>query len=285
MKPPASPERFAAVRALCAQFDWLDATPSTNDDAAAAARAGAADFTVFATENQTAGRGRLGRTWAATSGKSLAVSVIVRPSELLAERPDALAWLPLMAGLAMARAVKAELEALLPGEDAEERAELGEPTERRRSQLKWPNDVLIDGFKVSGILTELIADANAVVIGAGVNLSLDEHDLPTLTSTSLQLVTGIAPDTERVLARYLTELIELYELFIRHSGDSEASGIRGLVLGACDTIGREVRILLPGDTELIGRAETLDESGRIIVRDAAGAAHAVAAGDVTHLRL
>ncbi|HLP23249.1 MAG TPA: biotin--[acetyl-CoA-carboxylase] ligase [Microbacteriaceae bacterium] len=271
-----SPCDFHKSAALVERFLWLPETGSTNDDASALARQGAPDFTVVVTDTQTAGRGRLGRVWTARSGKTLAISVLLRPTELF-ERPDSLAWLPLLAGVAMSRAVRAELDALLTHEP-EERAPL-------EVSLKWPNDVLIHGFKVSGILTELVADESAVVIGSGINLTLDEHDLPTLTSTSVLLASGAQPDADRLLSAYLQELRRLTTTLREHAGNAETSGLRALVEASCGTIGQSVRVELPGGQELHGTAEGIDAAGRVSVRDSSGVVRFIAAGDVTHLRL
>lgn len=256
-------------------------TGSTNDDLVTLARNDndpAPHFTVVVTDNQTAGRGRLGRTWMSTSGKSLAVSVLIRATELF-RTPETLGWLPLIAGLSMTRAVQLELQHLTAPSDEEFASEYPVAT------LKWPNDVLINGFKVSGILTEVLSDQRAVVVGAGVNLTLDEHDLPTLTSTSLLLASGQRPDPDRVLASYLAALRERVGRFIGKGGDAQSSGILEEAIEICRTLGASVRVDLPGDQALYGVAETLDPTGRLIVRDVTGAPHAVAAGDVTHLRL
>jgi BirA family biotin operon repressor/biotin-[acetyl-CoA-carboxylase] ligase len=201
---------------------------------------------------------------------------------------DRFGWFPLLAGAAMTIAVRAEVEAsLLEAAAAGTPAAAPDDGEHPAHEvtLKWPNDVLIDGYKVSGILSELLPDAHGLVIGAGLNLSLDEHDLPTLTSTSLLLVTGRAPEADAVLARYLTELARLTAAFLAADGDPVASGLQGAVTGLCGTLGSKVRVQLPGGTDLVGIAIALDESGRLIVEDqATGEPQAVAAGDVTHLR-
>jgi len=151
-------------------------------------------------------------------------------------------------------------------------------------ELKWPNDVLVSGFKVCGILSELLPDTGAVVVGAGLNLTLDEHDLPTLASTSLLLVTGVQPDADAVLADYLGTFLGLLRAFSEHRADAAASGIADRVNTLCGTLGSEVRVELPGGRELIGVAERLDRDGRLVVRDRNGEPQSVAAGDVTHLR-
>ncbi|MGW9629762.1 biotin--[acetyl-CoA-carboxylase] ligase [Agromyces sp. NPDC055520] len=288
-------------RAAVSRFEFRDEVGSTNDELREAAggsdAAGWRHGSVLVTDNQTQGRGRLGRVWLAPTGKTLAISVLLRP-ELEgggALPPDAYGWIPLIAGAAMTEAVRRAIPAPPPPEPDSR----PEPVEARGTaddsggvevELKWPNDVLVSGYKICGILCELLpstgsGSGEAVIVGAGLNLTLDEHDLPTLTSTSLLLVTGERPDADAVLADYLGTLLELVDRFIRWGGDAEASGIAARVTELCGTIGSEVRVELPGDRELLGRAERLDADGRLVVIDREnGEPWSVAAGDVTHLR-
>ena len=254
-------------RAVAPHLELLPEVGSTNAELVARASAAGADlpdFSVIGTPSQTAGRGRLGRVWVAPPGKTLAVSVLLRPA---AGATDGLGWLPLLAGLAMTRALTA-----LVADHA--------------VTLKWPNDVQVDGLKVSGLLAELVPTGGAVVIGAGVNLTMTAEELPTPISTSLTLVGVDEADLlDRALAGYLGELRELYERFAGAGLDAAASGLRAEVTRACSTIGRNVRVELPGGGDLYGEAVDIDELGRLVVRGLADARpHAVAAGDVTHLR-
>lgn len=303
-------------RAAVPRFEFRDEVGSTNDELRAAASGpDAAEWghgAVIVTDNQTHGRGRLGRVWLAPTGKTLAISVLLRP-ELDGGAPlppDAYGWIPLIAGAAMTEAVRRAVEPHLtqaaavesPSSplDAREPAPSA-PRRRRRSQveeaeaqddsggvevlLKWPNDVLVSGYKICGILSELLPESGAVIVGAGLNLTLDEHDLPTLTSTSLLLVTGVQPDADAVLADYLGTFLEMFDDFVRSGADAAASGISARVAELCGTIGSEVRVELPGDRELLGRADRLDVDGRLVVIDHEnGEPWSVAAGDVTHLR-
>lgn len=158
--------------------------------------------------------------------------------------------------------------------------------------LKWPNDVQVRGLKVSGILSELVDDGRAVVIGAGLNLAIPADALPTPVSTSLGLhspsVDGGAAEgdvlADVALLRYLEHLESLVTLWLEHSGDPESSGIRSELVEACTTLGEQVRVQLPDDRDLLGTATGIDVDGRLIVAGDDGAQHAVAAGDVTHLR-
>jgi BirA family biotin operon repressor/biotin-[acetyl-CoA-carboxylase] ligase len=274
---------FPISSGLGARFEYLDEAGSTNDVLVTRATGPDAlawpDLSVIVTDNQTRGRGRLGRSWLAPSGKSLAISVLLRPR--LADGPlpvNRYGWFPLLAGAAMTAAVRGVLDAAA--------APAGEEDAPRHDVvLKWPNDVLIDGYKVSGILSELLPDASGLCIGSGLNLALDEHDLPTLTSTSLLLVTGGAPDADAVLAAYLTELRTLTEAFLAAGADPVASGLHARVTELCGTLGSAVRVELPGGQDLVGTARALDPDGRLIVEDQdTGELQAVAAGDVTHLR-
>ena len=253
---------------------------STNDDLVARA-ADADEFAVQMTTSQTAGRGRLGRVWVAPPGQTLAASLLLKP-RLADGQPlslDRFGWLPLLAGLAMTRAISA----LLP---------------ETRVALKWPNDVQIEGKKVAGLLAELLPTATGVVIGSGVNLAIPESDLPTPVSTSLGLHgpvlvsdgavvgTTLTGDDliDAVLGGYLEEFRRLYSDYLGAGGDAAASGLHTAVTAACSTLGQSVRVELPGGENLLGTATGLDPYGRLLVRPANGAVVAVAAGDVTHLR-
>jgi BirA family biotin operon repressor/biotin-[acetyl-CoA-carboxylase] ligase len=277
---------LAQTRALVPNLIWRASCPSTNTEliaiaaaasssaaaapvAAAAAVVGAGgllDFSVVATAEQTAGRGRLGRVWSAPAGGALAVSVFLRHQGSV--QPQRLGWLPLVAGVAMVRAVRA-----LGVTDA---------------GIKWPNDVLVDGLKLSGILTELTPEG--VVVGAGLNLALSQAELPVPTATSLSLQ-GVSTDAtliDRALASYLRELRGL----VQHWREvTAAAELRPLVETELQTLGRAVRVDRPGRVVLVGSAEGLDDDGRLRVRvlsvdsgEPAGSVTAVAAGDVTHLR-
>lgn len=257
-------------RSVARRLLWRESSASTNAELVAlAADPEVPDLTVLATDDQSAGRGRLDRSWLAPPGSALAISVLLRP-RLPGGEPmplERFGWIPLAAGLAMGAA----LEAVAPG--------LG-------ARLKWPNDVLVGGRKICGVLAELVPATGAVVVGAGVNTAMRRDQLPVPTATSLavegvRVPPGLADD---LLAGYVARLRALVAEYAAHGGDAEASGLRELAVAACSTTGREVRIELPGGAEpLRGIATGIDESGRLEVR-ARGAVVAVAAGDVTHVR-
>lgn len=253
------PVDFRRSRAIVPVLEVLPEAGSTND--VLSARAGdLPDLAVLVTDNQTGGRGRLGRQWVTPPGTALAISVLLKPVGL---PPASFGWFPLLAGLAMSRA----LGRFVPG----------------GVQVKWPNDVLIEGDKVCGILAELLPGMSGLVIGAGVNLAQTREELPTETSTSLALAGAHGVDPDAVLSAYLIQLSTLYRDFLSAGGDPVRSALRDEVAEACHTIGRSVRVQLPSGQDLLGTAVGIDEDGRLIVESETGRT-AVAAGDVTHLR-
>jgi len=246
--------------ALAARMEWLDRTGSTNADLAARAADGRPAWSVLVTDTQTAGRGRLGRAWTAPPGASLAISVLVRPRV----PPERFGWLSLLAGAAMADALSAA------GVDA---------------RVKWPNDVLIAGRKVCGLLAEALPGGAGAVLGAGLNHRLTEDDLPVPTATSLAIEGG-PTDPDALVAGWLERLQALVAAFEAADGDPDASGIRAAVVARCETIGRRVRVTLPGGEAVTGVATGIDRDGRIEVAtgDPIRATTAIATGDVEHLR-
>jgi BirA family biotin operon repressor/biotin-[acetyl-CoA-carboxylase] ligase len=259
------PLRESAIRAALvgAGSPWTDVrvveeTASTNADVAAAARAGAPAGLVVAAELQTAGRGRAGRVWQAPARSGLAVSVLLRPT---APR-DTWGWLPLIAGLAVVGPLSA-----MSGLD------LG---------LKWPNDVLVGGErKLAGLLAEVVDDA--VVVGLGLNVSLRADELPVPTATSLVLEGSDVVDRDPVLRAVLRGLADRYRAFESAGGDAAAAGLVEAYRSTCRTLGRQVRVELPGERTLLGEAVDVDDAGRLVLRTADGMT-TLAAGDVVHLR-
>ena len=231
-------------------------TLNTIDDVAAAARSGAPEGTVHTTDTQTAGRGRLGRPWVSPTGSGVIVSLLLRPDAVPARR---WVWLPLLVGLAVDATVR----------------ECGVA-----SGLKWPNDVLVDGRKLAGILLERIETPQgaAAIIGVGLNVSLRREELPVDTATSLVLEGATEIDRTIVLRRFLRNLEALYRAWSAAGGDP-ASGIRDSYVRRCVTLGTRVRVSLPDGGSLEGQATGIDELGRLLVDG-----RAISAGDVTHVR-
>ena len=258
--------RAAVVRpgGLWRSVEAIPVTGSTNADLLARAAAGEPEGAVLAAERQSAGRGRLGRTWVSPPRAALTFSVLLRPAAVPRAR---LGWLPLLAGVAVAAAIRD-----VTGLDA---------------RLKWPNDVLIGPGKVGGILAESAGDA--VVAGIGVNVSTGPAELPppgpgALAATSLGLEGAASLDRARLLAEILAGLERRYRAWCQVFGDTERSGLRAEYTGLCATLGRRVRVELPGGRRLGGLAAALDEDGRLLVSVPPDADLPVAAGDIVHLR-
>ncbi|MFC4222917.1 biotin--[acetyl-CoA-carboxylase] ligase [Lysinibacter cavernae] len=248
---------------VATNLTWLSSVGSTNSELAARAQAAAhplRDRTVIATDNQTGGRGRLDRVWIAPSGTSLAVSVLIRP----AKHNSQVSLLPLIAGSALAAAVREQL-----------------PT--REVAVKWPNDVLVEGKKISGILCEIAPDGS-VIVGAGLNLSMTDAQLPVPTATSLVLNGAKNPQVDTVLASYLGHLFSLTdELFA--STPSGSAPTLNRVRADSATLGTAVTAHLPGGSSVTGEAIDLDGDGHLIVRSGVdGSSVTVVAGDIIHLR-
>ena len=249
---------FSRSSAIAARIEELPSTGSTNADLRArAGEAGWPHLSVLLTRNQTAGRGRLDRTWVAPAGSSLAISVLLR--ELPAD-PGARGWIPLAAGLAMAEAVAAQLH-------------------DHEVTVKWPNDVLVDGRKICGILAEATTDA--VIVGSGVNTAMTPEQLPVPTATSFTVL-GTEVDDDRLLSDYL-RVLDGHLVALAAADDAVVSGLHAAVTDRCATLGLAVRASMPAGRVLEGTATALDREGRLLV-SVDGVEHAISAGDVVHVR-
>lgn len=250
------PGRYAAVTVV-------PSTGSTNADLSAAAGDGAADRTVLIADEQTAGQGRLARTWTSPPGTGLYLSVLLRPNVMPTPR---LGWLALLTGVALVRTAR------FAGASA---------------ALKWPNDLLLglDRYKGAGVLAEVRGDA--VILGVGLNVDSTPADLPVgaggLPATSLANAGATVLDHTDLAARLLTELADLDDAWRASAGDPYASGLYAEYQGNCDTVGQRVRVELPGG-ELTGIATRLSDDGTLVIKTDDGTEQAVSAGDVVHLR-
>ncbi|MFD1542227.1 biotin--[acetyl-CoA-carboxylase] ligase [Nonomuraea guangzhouensis] len=235
----------------------VESTGSTNADLAQAAKEGAEEGLVLVAESQLAGRGRLTRTWTAPPRSGLTVSVLLRPEVPIARQ----GWLALLFGVAAASAVRRLAEVDV--------------------RLKWPNDLLIGEHKLAGILAERAEDA--VVIGMGLNVSLKPAELPVETATSLAIEQAACVDRDPLLRAVLREVERHYRDWSEAGGDADACGLRAAYQASSATIGRQVRVELPGDRVLVGQATGIDQAGHLqMIAD--GRTHALSAGDVVHVR-
>lgn len=269
-RPPlnATALRRALVRpgGLWTALDVVPSTGSTNSDLAARAAEGLPEGAVLVAEEQSQGRGRLGRTWSAPARSGIFFSVLLRPGrDVPAERWG---WLPLLTGVALATAL-----ARAAGVD---------------TSLKWPNDLLVsvDGEerKAGGILAERSGE-DAVIVGIGLNVSLRESELPVPTAGSLALADAASLDRDPLLRAVLRTLEQWYGDWRAAGGDPAVSGLQEAYAAGCATLGRQVRAELPGGRELLGEAVAIDGDGRLVLATEEGVQMPVSAGDIVHLRV
>ncbi|MGO4652398.1 biotin--[acetyl-CoA-carboxylase] ligase [Arthrobacter sp. 2RAF22] len=260
------------------QLKIVETTGSTNADLLRAVTIEPkewADLAVLTAEHQTAARGRLDRHWESPERSAISVSIVLRPvnSQGLPVPTQSYSWLSLLGALALR-------ETLLE-------------TAGLPAEIKWPNDVLVRGKKIAGILAQMgpMGDGSvpAVILGTGLNVTLSEDELPVPTATSLVLEGATTTDRTVLLRNYLSRFAALYRSFCNADGDPTAglaggSSLHKRVEAVMVTLGREVKAHLPGDHELVGHASRLDEYGSLLVVDHGGREHVVTAGDVVHLR-
>ena len=258
-RPPLSAARLTT--ALCRGALWreirvVDTTSSTNADVRAAVDGGAGAGLVVIAEQQTSGRGRLDRVWESPPRAGILMSMLVEPAVPATQLP----LLPLLTAVAVVEAVRGVAE--LP------------------ARVKWPNDVLVDGRKLGGILLER-APSGAAIVGVGVNVTTRADELPVETSTSVQVAGGVS-DRESLVK----EILRAFER--RFHGYVSASGSAASVLPAyrelCETLGREIAVSLPDGASVHGIATAVDDGGMLVVRQTDGVERSWSAGDVIHVR-
>jgi BirA family biotin operon repressor/biotin-[acetyl-CoA-carboxylase] ligase len=247
---------------LWTELNLVAETGSTNADLASAARAGRGEGAILVAERQSAGRGRLGRVWQSPPRAGIAVSVLVRPGRPRDNAPAVptarFGWVPLLAGVALVEAVRrlSEVDAV----------------------LKWPNDLLIGERKCAGILAETVG-ADAVVIGIGLNTTVRQAELPGPGATSLALAGAACVDRDPLLRAVLRGLEHWYLRWRQHGGDAGGCGLKAAYELHCGTLGRQVRVELPGGRRVVGVATGIDVDGRLVV-----SGESLAAGDVIYVR-
>lgn len=233
-------------------------TTSTNDVVEKLARDGVKEGVVVFAESQTKGRGRLGRKWVSPAKQGLWFSVLLRPRL----RPAEATQLTVAAATALARAVHSQTS-LAP-------------------DIKWPNDLLLGGRKVAGILTEMSAEVdrvNYIIIGMGVDVNQGESDFPAdvrKIASSLKLECGEPVDRPELAAAILQELDRDYARIC----DGRFPELADEWESRCTTIGQHVTVLV-GERRVQGRAESLDDSGALLVRTEHGRIERIIGGDVT----
>src|SRR3990172_5872681 len=246
-----------ATKRLGTKFHYFEEIDSTNSHARRLAETGAPEGEVVIAERQFEGRGRLGRSWESPPYSNLYFSLLLRPALAPVHAPQ----MTLMAAVALADTVAAFVV---------------EPP-----AIKWPNDILLQGRKVAGILTESSCDAKRiefVILGIGVNLNFPRERMPETIrdrATSLMEVAGNSFSRELVLRRLLQDLDRCYGTLEDFGYDAIAPrwqarfGLKG----------KTVRVEMGGDV-LIGQAVGIDRDGALLVEDDRGERQRVVAGDV-----
>lgn len=225
----------------------VELTASTQVDLVRAVRQGNARAgDVIVAEYQTAGRGRLVRSFIAPKSTALLFSFYIEPKR----NSEDWGWIPLIVGASVAKLL----------------SEFG-------GQLKWPNDILIKEKKVSGIISEVIGDG--IVIGVGINVAMSKEELPVPTATSLFIEGAHDLTRNQLLIDFLTIFREDFTIW--ESGDNK---IAATYLELSATLGREVRVVYPDGRVEISIASSLGQSGELVL---ANGTH-VHAGDIVHLR-
>ena len=209
----------------------------------------ALDGQVIATEFQSNGRGRLDRTFQAPAQSALLFSFYIKPRK---ERSD-WGFIPLIAGLSLVRAITTIDTAM-------------------NVSLKWPNDLIINEKKCAGIIAQTTNEG--IVIGIGLNVSITPNELPVSTATSLAIEGSTITDRDLLLSHLLNTFAELFEAW------EEGSELLDEYASASSTIGKKVRIELPGGENLEATVARISHTGELVLDDG----RHVSAGDVIHLR-
>lgn len=237
--------------------------------------------TIFAivADEQTAGRGRLGRAWVSRPGESFLVSFVTLLPKAMVMDEDHNGWLPIIAGLAARDAL------LVAFREHNSSPMHGEACALK---LKWPNDVFLHDCKEGGILTEIVAvpehdDVVGVVFGIGLNLCVPQEVLPIKMATSLQMHMTALPEAQalrdEIAANIVTGLRSRLYDFMRDY-PSNAADLQKEVSGVCWTLGREVNVHPVDGKVVTGTAERIGEDASLTIRKDSGEEIVVKSGDV-----
>lgn len=244
---------FPLLRQQLAGLEILAETDSTNDVLKSEALA---HYTAVLTDHQTAGRGRMGRTWVSTPGHGLAFSVLVPGTS-----PSQQSWLPLVAGASVVGAARTQ--------------------GAMNAELKWPNDVLVEERKLAGILCEVRPDGR-VIVGIGVNVDYSTGGLLSEVSTSLAEFGDVSQQSIDV---FLATVVSSLRQFLETPTSGALTLAKGSVEGVLATLGREVSVHELDGAVWSGVAHGLTDDGHLVVRESVtGGERIVVASDVRHLR-
>jgi BirA family biotin operon repressor/biotin-[acetyl-CoA-carboxylase] ligase len=230
---------------------------STNAVAFRLALNSAQEGEVVVAESQTAGKGRMGRQWESPPGVNIYLSIILRPPF----PPNKMPLITLMTAVACAEAIN-EVTGLLPA-------------------IKWPNDLLLNGKKLGGILTEADMEMdriNFVIVGIGINVNMPRSSFPpAIRDTATSLREALGRETSRIAL--IQALLRKFELWYKRFGEGEADAVRGRWEELSQIRGKEVEIAFMGET-VRGKALEIDADGVLLVQEAGGEVRRIVAGDV-----
>jgi BirA family biotin operon repressor/biotin-[acetyl-CoA-carboxylase] ligase len=253
------------TQALGRSIHILTETPSTNTLALTLAESEEPHGTVILAEHQTAGKGRLGRSWISPPHKNIYCSLILRDSRLQKH----VTWIPLVTGLALSEAIHT--------------------THTITTSLKWPNDILVGTKKIGGILCESTSRGNttgALIVGVGVNVNSNQDDFPSELqdhTTSVLQASGQLTNRNTLLACMFNHLEKWYDQLVSHNIDA----VHVAYSAACSTLGLHVRCMLTGTREIEGRATAIGRDGALqLTPFEQGVKNPIAvhSADVTHVR-
>lgn len=232
-------------------------TPSTNDEAKRLARAGAGEGTVVIAGSQLNGRGKLGRTWFSPKGKGIYLSIIIEPFK----SQENLLPLTLLGALSAARALNGLTD-------------LG-------AKVKWPNDIMVSGKKIGGVLTETLKGprgTNPIIIGIGLNIYTEKTGLPEelkTNTTSLTIEGAKKVPIPKLITTLLEEMEKLYFLMLANKSDQIIDEWKIL----CETVGRHIKIRAEGAT-WEGKVTDIGDDGELIIKTFDGRIKWFATGDI-----
>ncbi len=241
------------TKAIGHPFLWVEETGSTNDELKKLALNGACHGTCFLAEHQTSGKGRRGRNWDSPKGDNIYLSILLRPDL----EPEYASMLTLIGALAAAAAV--------------------EETTGAACKIKWPNDLVLDGKKVCGILTEMSADVNGiryVIVGIGINVNRNifPDEIAHMASSI-----GAGEGKEQIIVSLLEHFEEKYEMFLK---EKSLKPFLEEYNNKLVSIGQQVQILAGEDVQ-VRTCDGIDETGALLVHDEEGSKETIISGEVS----
>lgn len=251
MKIPGLKNKY--IGQIVERHDKID---STNIRAKEWAKSGAAEGCIVLADTQSAGKGRLGRTWLSPKGTGIWMSIVLRPHIRLQQIPQ----ITLVAGMSMRKAIS-DITGL-------------------EAKIKWPNDIVVGEKKVCGILTEMAAKANQVeyvVVGIGVNVNNKSFDDTIPHATSLTLEGGCTYDREEIIKQFAQIFEEYYEVFLQ---TGNLSALMKEYKDHCINLDKQVRIS-NNQEDYIAYVEDVDSNGSLIIKRADGRCETIFTGEVS----